>query len=200
MNINRYIFRITIIIFILSTPIHTYARTVNLNYKVYNQSNNKSLYLDEKESRYIYWQWVNFSVFRAGVRNKMSDKKAVKKMSKWICKHTKYKMGEPDNAEGATLFIKGTGVCRDYADAFWSMCKVCGIPCYCYIGFVDMGDGTWGYHEWNRVKINKKWYWIDLTWYDATGCYYLRKKIWKDHKILRKQKKLIETSYVDYSY
>ena len=98
MNINRYIFRITIIIFILSTPIHTYARTVNLNYNIYDQSNN-SLYLDEKESRYLYWQWVNFSVFRSGVRNKMSDKKAVKKMIRWICKHAKYKNGEIDNAD-----------------------------------------------------------------------------------------------------
>lgn len=132
-------------------------------------------------ARIAYWKYAKKAVRKAGVRNGMSDKTAVKKIYTWLCHEVKYQHGKKDNCEAATLFLKKTGVCRDYADAFWAMCQVCGIPCKCYIGYALEN------HEWNRVKIGKKWYWIDVTWMDdgrkkIDKNYGPSLKLWKDHR------------------
>lgn len=86
------------------------------------------------KERKRYWALAKKAVRKAGVHNGDSDNEAVRKISKWICKHTKYKAGTYDNSEAHTLFSKGTGVCRDYSGAFWAMCKICNIPCKYYTG------------------------------------------------------------------
>ena len=57
------------------------------------------------------------------------------------------------------------------------------IQCEYYAGTVTGG----GRHGWNRVKIEGKWYWIDVTWMDCGKSidknYYLKHKLWKNHKI-----------------
>lgn len=135
------------------------------------------------------------AVRKAGVHNGDSDKEAVRKISKWICKHTKYKAGTYDNSEAYTLFSKGTGVCRDYSDAFWAMCKICNIPCKYYTGQAKGG------HGWNRVKVSGKWYWIDVTWMDGKTIkkkYYLKRRLWKNHKNAKPCTKSILCSRVKY--
>lgn len=147
------------------------------------------------KERKRYWALAKKAVRKAGVHNGDSDKEAVRKISKWICKHTKYKTGTYDNSEACTLFRKGTGVCRDYSDAFWSMCKVCNIPCEYYTGRAG------GAHGWNRVKVSGKWYWIDVTWMDGKTIekkYYLKRKLWKNHKDAKPCTKSILCSRVKY--
>ena len=147
------------------------------------------------KERKRYWTLAKKAVRKAGVHNGDSDKEAVRKISKWICKHTKYKAGTYDNSEDYTLFSKGTGVCRDYSDAFWAMCKVCNIPCEYYTGRAG------GAHGWNRVKVSGKWYWIDVTWMDGKTIekkYYLKRKLWKNHKDAKPCTKSILCSRVKY--
>ena len=135
------------------------------------------------KQRMNYWALAKQATRKAKVKNSDSDREAVRKIAYWICKHTKYASGQYDNAEAGTLFSKGRGVCRDYSDAFWAMCKVSGIQCEYYAGTVTGG----GRHGWNRVKIEGKWYWIDVTWMDCGKSinknYYLKHKLWKNHKI-----------------
>lgn len=147
------------------------------------------------KERKRYWTLAKKAVRKAGVHNGDSDKEAVRKISKWICKHTKYKAGTYDNSEAGTLFSKGTGVCRDYSDAFWAMCKVCNIPCEYYTG------RTKDEHGWNRVKVSGKWYWIDVTWMDGKTIekkYYLKRRLWKNHKDVKPCTKSILCSRVKY--
>lgn len=134
---------------------------------------------DTVKSRSRYWALAKKAVRKVGVHNGDTDKVAVHKIAMWICKHTKYKEGNYDNSEAGTLFKKGTGVCRDYSDAFWSMCKICNIPCKYYTGYAN------GFHGWNRVKVSGKWYWIDVTWMDNRTIdkrYYLKRRLWNNHK------------------
>ena len=51
-------------------------------------------------------------------------------------------------------------VCESYAKAFKVLCDEAGIPCV----IVDGAD-----HEWNYVKVDGKWYAVDVTWNDPTG-------------------------------
>lgn len=65
----------------------------------------------------------------------------------------------------------GYANCSAYADLFYVLCKASKIPVRYIIGIA--GD-EW--HSWNRVKVGKRWYWIDCTW-----ARYLSRKLWKDH-------------------
>lgn len=167
----------------------TYNATYNNKFVHYKTSDLiYCLRLYDKEGnlakqRMNYWALAKQATRKAKVKNSDSDREAVRKIAYWICKHTKYASGQYDNAEAGTLFSKGRGVCRDYSDAFWAMCKVSGIQCEYYAGTVTGG----GRHGWNRVKIEGKWYWIDVTWMDCGKSinknYYLKCKLWKNHKI-----------------
>lgn len=167
----------------------TYNATYNNKFVHYKTSDLiYCLRLYDKEGnlakqRKNYWALAKQATRKAKVKNSDSDREAVRKIAYWICKHTKYAYGQYDNAEAGTLFSKGRGVCRDYSDAFWAMCKVSGIQCEYYAGTVTGG----GRHGWNRVKIEGKWYWIDVTWMDCGKSinknYYLKRKLWKNHKI-----------------
>lgn len=167
----------------------TYNATYNNKFVHYKTSDLiYCLRLYDKEGnlakqRKNYWALAKQATRKAKVKNSDSDREAVRKIAYWICKHTKYASGQYDNAEAGTLFSKGRGVCRDYSDAFWAMCKVSGIQCEYYAGTVTGG----GRHGWNKVKIEGKWYWIDVTWMDCGKSinknYYLKRKLWKNHKI-----------------
>lgn len=167
----------------------TYNATYNNKFVHYKTSDLiYCLRLYDKEGnlakqRMNYWALAKQATRKAKVKNSDSDREAVRKIAYWICKHTKYAYGQYDNAEAGTLFSKCSGVCRDYSDAFWAMCKVSGIQCEYYAGTVTGG----GRHGWNRVKIEGKWYWIDVTWMDCGKSinknYYLKRKLWKNHKI-----------------
>jgi hypothetical protein len=60
------------------------------------------------------------------------------------------------NAYGA--LIEGIAVCEGYSEAFKLLCDRAGIYCIIVTGELD-GVG----HAWNRVRINDKWYDVDVT-------------------------------------
>ena len=62
------------------------------------------------------------------------------------------------NAYGC--LVKGRAVCSGYADAFNAIMVELNIPSK----IVMRND-----HEWNIVRIGKKWYHVDVTWNDCTG-------------------------------
>lgn len=167
----------------------TYNATYNNKFVHYKTSDLiYCLRLYDKEGnlakqRMNYWALAKQATRKAKVKNSDSDREAVRKIAYWICKHTKYAYGQYDNAEAGTLFSKGSGVCTHHSDTFCAMCKVSGIQCEYYAGTVTGG----GRHGWNRVKIEGKWYWIDVTWMDCGKSinknYYLKRKLWKNHKI-----------------
>ncbi|MDE7274501.1 MAG: hypothetical protein K2N95_15855 [Lachnospiraceae bacterium] len=61
--------------------------------------------------------------------------------------------------EGAILY--GIAVCSGYAHTFSSFMDVLGIESE-YIS----GQGNGGGHAWNRVMLNGRWLYIDVTWDD----------------------------------
>jgi len=52
-------------------------------------------------------------------------------------------------------------VCVGYAYTLKMMCNYFGIDC------VNVGGDAEGGHEWNYVKVSKKYYGVDLTWMDS---------------------------------
>lgn len=57
--------------------------------------------------------------------------------------------------------VEGKAVCAGYAEAFQYIMNRLGIECGMCHGSVSDGQ-----HVWNYVKLNNKYYWIDVTWDD----------------------------------
>lgn len=58
----------------------------------------------------------------------------------------------------------GEGVCLSYAQSFHLICDMLKIPCISVRGIIN-GQ----HHIWNRVRINYKWYNIDVSENSVTG-------------------------------
>ena len=61
------------------------------------------------------------------------------------------------------LYLNKKGVCECYAKNFKLLCDLLKVDSMFVVG---IGNG--GAHAWNIVKINNKWYGIDVTWNDTT--------------------------------
>ena len=99
---------------------------------------------------------------------KYSPKKRVRKIFDYITDSYEYDRDYVwlEQARG-----HGKANCSAYADMFYALCKAARIP----VRYV-MGWAGGGWHCWNRVKIKKKWYWVDCTWGR-----WISKKLWSDH-------------------
>jgi hypothetical protein len=62
------------------------------------------------------------------------------------------------------LLSTGLAVCDGYSDTFRIFMLLNGIECITVEGYTDSTS-----HAWNQVKLDGKWYNIDLTWDDPVG-------------------------------
>ncbi|MDP4153660.1 MAG: transglutaminase domain-containing protein [Bacillota bacterium] len=99
----------------------------------------------------------------------MTEKEKVKAVHDWLCLNTKYKKTEYLLPHMATTAItKGYAVCDGYAGAFKMLLNGAGIDCKVIYGT----SGGYG-HAWNQVKIDDKWYNVDVTWDDPDSGNYI---------------------------
>lgn len=57
--------------------------------------------------------------------------------------------------------LRGTGVCDSYARLYFLLCREAGLSAY-----VVYGETQRGYHAWDAVQIDGRWYYSDPTWDD----------------------------------
>ena len=65
--------------------------------------------------------------------------------------------------EGVFLDEYGLAVCDGYSKAFSLMCNMEGIDCARISGYA-VTNFSYGGHAWNKVKLDGKWYMVDITW------------------------------------
>ncbi|EHJ56849.1 hypothetical protein HMPREF9318_00984 [Streptococcus urinalis FB127-CNA-2] len=66
------------------------------------------------------------------------------------------------------VFIKDKeAVCQAYAQMFKDMGQLAGLDVYYIQGFGDPYMGADSLHAWNIVKVDGKFYHVDLTWNDT---------------------------------
>ena len=103
-------------------------------------------------------------------RYKGKAKTKVKKIYRY-CERTEYKIHVKYAKD---VFLKRQGDCAGISSAFYVLCKKNHIPVRYVIGY---NRDTC--HAWNRVKIGKKWYWVDCTMSK-----YLSRKLWDGYSIM----------------
>lgn len=107
-------------------------------------------------------------VIKQQIKPDMTQVEKVKAIHDYLVLHTAYdyknyqKNTIPSSSyspEGVLLY--GSGVCQGYAETFLLFMEVLEIPCQ-----IIIGKGNGEAHAWNIVKIEGKWYQIDVTWDD----------------------------------
>lgn len=98
----------------------------------------------------------------------MGDREKVKIVHDWLCRNVAYDPGNysagkypsSDYTMEGPIF-EAKAVCRGYAETFQWMMELCGVECD-----IVTGKANGGSHAWNQVKVDGKWYNIDVTWDD----------------------------------
>jgi len=100
------------------------------------------------------------SVLKALDLEDATDYKKVKAIHNYIIKRTSYDQTLKKHTAYNALISKSS-VCEGYALAAYRMFTDARIECRIITGIAGGGS-----HAWNIVKVNGKWYNIDLTWDD----------------------------------
>lgn len=102
------------------------------------------------------------------IKKKMSRYKKIKAVHNWMIANVKYDYDgylagfvPPVSHTARGALMKGLAVCDGYAHAFKLFMDYLKIPCRFVVG----RSGLVG-HGWNMVKLNGKWYHIDVTFDD----------------------------------
>ncbi len=105
---------------------------------------------------------IRSSLTKSGAMKKKSVRDRVRALDAYICRTLRYDSDylHKDFYETA---VKNRGVCADYSEMFFYLCREAGIPCRLIDGTVKGG----GAHSWNQVKIDGKWLNVDTLWDDA---------------------------------
>ena len=107
------------------------------------------------------------------INNSMSSVDKIKAIHDWLVNNTEYDTegyasgnisSDSYTAEG--LFKTGRAVCDGYAKAFQQMAESAGFEVIKVNGIGVNSSGTTETHAWNQVKVDGKWYNIDVTWDD----------------------------------
>jgi len=89
-----------------------------------------------------------------------SDYEKIKQIHDYLAMNILYQYAENNqNLYGA--IIDGRCVCAGYAQAFDYLCKINGIDC---IVLRHQAENPSDSHLWNSVRLDGKWYQIDVTW------------------------------------
>lgn len=97
----------------------------------------------------------------------LTDYQKVVKIRKYLCDTVTYPSKEPYKEPTYTAYgalIDGSAVCDGYARATEALFEECGVKgMYIWGPVID----NRGLHAWNLVKLDNKWYQMDITWDDA---------------------------------
>lgn len=99
------------------------------------------------------------------------DYETIKNLHDYIVLNTKYDLNSASNQNIRSVFLFNESVCAGYAQTFQYVCNEMGYECYSIEGTTYPFDFS-TLHEWNLIKLNENWYWIDTTWdevYDENG-------------------------------
>ena len=99
------------------------------------------------------------NIIKNNIKSSDSDKEKINKIHDYLINTSKYDT-ENESEKNATaygLLVDHLGTCNGYSDAFAIAMNHLGIENY------KISNSK---HVWNYVKLNNKWYHVDLTWDD----------------------------------
>ena len=102
------------------------------------------------------------------INSSMTQLQKAQVLHDWLIDNAYYDttLSAPNTYEAAGVLLNGTGVCDSYTKAYILLLEKAGIESKRIAGKTLKEDGTRESHSWNIVKIDGKWYQVDVTWDD----------------------------------
>lgn len=98
----------------------------------------------------------------AQIPEQSSTYEKIKYVYEYIINTTEYSYGSQDSQNIQSVLLYHTSVCAGYAKTFQYILNRMGIFCTYITGTIrDGGD-----HGWNMVRIDDRYYYVDVTWGD----------------------------------
>ena len=98
------------------------------------------------------------------IKKNMSDYEKEKAIHDYIVTHGEYGFlkGEKkeDSYDAKGILLEGKGVCSSYSESMQLLLSLAGVESKIVLGEADIE------HSWNLVKLDGKWYHVDVTWDD----------------------------------
>lgn len=164
-----------------SDPVKNYVITWNYGAEaqIYALCRNSKL-SDKVDTGVLkYYKQIN-KILDSVITDDMTDREKIKAVHDYMCEN--YAYADPVDEETDHTFYAmlddGTGVCQAYASLFHTMMLTLGIDSELVVG--ESCKTAWGSvreaHMWNKVVLDGKILYIDITWDDAgdTDKYYLK--------------------------
>ncbi len=101
-----------------------------------------------------------------------TDYDKIKYLHDEVAKAVTYDMGTAYHQTAYGALVNGKAVCRGYANAFAYLCQAAGIECVLINGSATNSSGETDLHSWNMVKLDEKWYHVDVCWDDTKNGYH----------------------------
>lgn len=124
---------------------------------------NNNVTIEDANNR--YYLCINADLYKLTIKEAKYNKdhaktyKGTTKQKVWkiydYCRRTSY---EAHKKTARDVFQNRSADCAGIAEAFYVMCRKNKIPVRYCIGWCEKGC-----HAWNRVKIGKKWYYVDAA-------------------------------------
>ncbi len=103
-----------------------------------------------------------------GAPSSEDDYYAIKYVYEYLIANTEYDMDAVDNQNICSVFINGKSVCNGYAKAAQYLLGKLGIKSTLVTGTVNTRNSSGVRHAWNLVLCNNAYYYMDVTWGDAS--------------------------------
>lgn len=95
------------------------------------------------------------------------DYTKVKYVYDYLIRNTSYNVNAADNQNICSVMLGGESVCQGYAKAAQILLNRVHVDCTLVVGTVESGMSA-GPHAWNLVFADGHWYYLDVTWGDAS--------------------------------
>lgn len=140
----------------------------------YKLEENTKTYLKAEEKKAVDRQ-IDVLIDYA-MKNYNNDYDRAYYFAQWLAENNDYQFeSSEDNPIENNMYgalVKGKSQCSGFAQSFTILCQKVGIPTYSVTGNTKekiRPDSYSGEHQWNVIKLNENWSYVDITGMVANG-------------------------------